>query len=400
MNDVKRQYHVSTINRTRTNNVSTVRSASSSHIMTREKSSIIRKRNDFSGTATSTPLNKIEQQSTLRSNALRHKSGSNCSSNDDGCDQKHGFVNGNFSSGKLFDVKSTDKLYCMSYNTYADILVIGTASSLDFYDAFHYTLIVSVPQSSMVSSMVWISPPSKFYTNNRINGDTDDADCTTKLQLLAISDLNGKIALYCINVDILESQGPTLLYTGSNMNGTQIRSLDSSYFVNNDTGHIQLMIVVGDKSGTITIIAFDCTQRIYHPIYTNTKQIRLQYKKEQSMEYEMNQFGILGIAIEWDRGLLAVSTSGGLVQVFSLLYHLSSSKLETSQFNNNDDNNHNNNNGFVWSKQNTSGGAIRDIVFGNNTLTYGGYDKTIIIVDIAQWAISRELNVQGTVRYI
>ena len=115
--------------------------------------------------------------------------------------------------------------------------------------------------------------------------------------------------------------------------------------------------------------------------------------------------GILGIAIEFERGMMAVCTSNGLVQVFSLSHLLSFTMNNTPNMTRND---HHDSRGpyskgiLLWSSQNITTSAIRCIVFGpknTNALMYGGYDKMIILVDIDQWTITRELNVQGTVRF-
>ena len=348
--------------------------------------------------------------------------------------QHYGFVDGDFTSGQICRLQLRDRSYCHSYNYDGTILVVGTATSIDFYDTtstaknniqsnncHQYSIIASVPHttagSGMISAIVWITPPtissnesSNVYHNYYCSSNTT-SNLTNHSQLLAISDLSGRIYLYSINSEILESQGPTLMYYGSNKNGTQIRCLSAGYcHCNGDEPNaVVLVLAAGDKSGGITIITFDSTLQPSDPLYIDTKQLYAAQQQYIFKEVQVDENcdsrsknhngnssgGILGIAFELERGMMAVSTSSGLVQVFSLFHLLS--------FDDNCDDCRGSRSTYklLWSSQNTNASAIRCIVFGpnnSNTLLYGGYDKTIVMVDTDQWTKARELNVQGTVR--
>jgi hypothetical protein len=393
--------------------------------------------------------------------------------------QPFGYCHGDFASGQIYQLQLQDKSFCHSYNYYGDILAVGTATSIDFYDTSSATIqngsthtctghpysiitFISHPAvtgnngtiNNMISAMVWIVPPTVPPTKLRttsassvkatalnINQYSDVTarsihDCSyhystntgtyknsdANQQLLAVSDLSGRIYLYSINPDILESQGPTLIYCGNNSNGTQIRSLAAGYYDNgrnqtDESDHMSLLIMAGDKGGCITIITFDVS--IYppnNPLYIDTKQFRVIQQHPPQAQYivkeaYMNEHcgsntnhtsssngGILGIAMEVERGMMAICTSSGLVQVFSLPSLLSNAlhNIQTVTSSNQYDQN----GSLLWSSQNVTSSAIRCITFGPNdtsTLMYGGYDKTIILVDTDQWTITRELSVQGTV---
>jgi hypothetical protein len=296
----------------------------------------------------------------------------------DGTDSRpHGFVDGNFSSGKVFDLRLPEKSYCIAYNKCADILAVGTATSLDFYDASNYCLIYSLHRRSMISALSWISVPfSASSTNDQFSDERNNQN------LLAVSDLDGNILLFHIDSDILESQGPSLLYSGSNANGSQIRCLDAGYYHCLDQK--LLVVAAGDKSGAVTIVTFNASQIQQQPIYMTSLQLHLMYRQDLCMEVEVNKSGVLGLSLRFDRGIVAVSSSSGLVQMISLSYILEKKQTTDS-------------NGILWSHQN-NGGSIRCVVFGDDFLAFGGYDKTVSLVDTQHWVISRELALQGTVR--
>jgi hypothetical protein len=293
----------------------------------------------------------------------------------DGTDHSapRGFLDGNFSSGKVFDLKLHEKSYSIAYDPSASLLAVGTAISLDFYDAFNYCLIYSFPHRSMISAVSWIS---KSFSASNHDQWSDGSN-----RFLAVSDLAGNILLLHIDLDILESQGPSLLYSGSNANGSQIRCLDAGYYCCLDQR--LLVLAAGDKSGAVTMVTFDASQ-MDQPIYMSSMQLHLMYRQDLCMEVEVNKAGVLGLSIRFDKGIMAVSSSSGLVQVISLSYILEEKQISDC-------------NGILWSHQN-NGGSIRCVLFGEDFLAFGGYDKTVSLVDTQHWVISRELALQGTVR--
>lgn len=426
----------------RKTNGRTTRSLSSNNVlvsMSREKSTLIRKNE--------APVVQQPGRTSHQIDIASNVSGTqHCSSNQQ--QQQYGYVGGDFASGQIYKLQLRDRSYCHSYNYYGDILVVGTATSLDFYDATtlkdhtnncnQYSIIISIPHTAgggMISAITWIAPTKRTtssassssfnafsdshemnindynnYYSNKNNNDVNQ-------QLLALSDLNGRIYLYSINPDILESQGPTLIYNGNNRNGTQIRSLAAGYF-----SGTSLVIAAGDKSGCVTLVTFlvstaVAAQQVNFPVYIDTKQFSVAQQQEERNLKELygeekynnngtnqnSSCGVLGIAFEFRRGMMAICTSSGLVQVFSLSHLLSFGTNNTPTINDNHhDSLHSSKCKLLWSTQNINASAVRCIIFGpndTNTLIYGGYDKTIIMVDIDRWTTIRELHVQGTVGF-
>jgi hypothetical protein len=318
--------------------------------------------------------------------------------------QRRGFVDGNFSSGKVCNVDLKDKSFCMAYEPLtAAILVVGTASSLDFYHAadHSYSLVHSVPTKHMISAVQWVKAPSNTDVSTATQAAEDGSAAPSSsfgspTLLLATTNLAGRVALYSVDSEILESQGPTILYEASaNDSGTQIRSLDAGYYGPMQDG---LLIVAGDKSGAITLIVFQTgSLTSAHPVCVEKKRLMptTPASSNSCLRESGNMSAVLGLAFQWDCGFLAVCTADGLVEVLSLAYVMAScdqaSKCHEAL----------NGDSVVWSMQ-SAGGAVRSVAFSppqHHLLAFGGYDKTVVLVDTRQWVVSRELFVQGTVRF-
>jgi hypothetical protein len=317
--------------------------------------------------------------------------------------QRRGFVDGNFSSGIVCNVDLKDKSFCMAYEPLtAAILVVGTASSLDFYHAadHSYTLVHSAPTKHMMSAVQWVKAPPNIDASTASTAEDGSAAPLHSLGsptlLLATTNLAGRVALYNVDLEILESQGPTLLYEASaNDSGTQLRSLDAGYY-----GPMQdrLAIVAGDKSGAMTLILFQTgSPTSAHPVFVEKRPLvpTAPASSKSCLRESGNKSAVLGLAFEWDCGLLAVCTADGLVEVLSMT-HVMAGGDQTSK-------RHQALNGdyVVWSMQ-SSGGAVRSVAFSppqRHLMAFGGYDKTVVLVDTRRWVVSRELSVQGTVRF-
>jgi WD40 repeat protein len=156
-------------------------------------------------------------------------------------------------------------------------------------------------------------------------------------------------------------------------------------------------MVAGDKSGALTLILFQTgSATSTHPVFVEKRPLMPTAPEASNscLRESGNKSAVLGLAFEWDCGLLAVCTSDGLVEVLSMA-HVMESCDQTSK-------RHQALSGdsVVWAMQ-SSGGAVRSVVFSppqHHLMAFGGYDKTVVLVDTRQWVVSRELSVQGTVR--
>lgn len=389
-----------------------------------------------------------------------------------------------------------------------DCQVSGSGSSV-------YPLVYSLPTTSMISALEWVNDNNYFdeaaaiskekrlkrrYQKNRIfeqrNETLHDIERQTtwlptpvtkkrdrpfstprrpivhtqptgscrcccsdngNVLLLVTATLTGLVSLYNLDRDILESQGPTLLWVRAVHGNAQIRSLaivvcgfqaaedntdeDGIFFDDGDAeittvqsstststssspslshqpdsrrndGDLVLLVATGDKNGSFIISALQMNVSSSLPfcqvVFLDSIPMFPSHLATQpccSGAATNRMSGILGLTVQTELGLLAMSTTGGLVQVFTLeslvkIYSTSfrfrnrqSAKAATDvhqdllQIS------------IVWSMQN-NGGAIRAVAFSaasDHLFAYGGYDKKVVLVDTLQWDVSRELHVQGTV---
>ena len=250
-----------------------------------------------------------------------------------------GFVNGDFLTGKIFDL-SVRRCFIMQHSSHGDLLAVGTSEGVALYETQTYSLVQVVDRDDTVSALQWLQIP---------NGSL----------LLGVGGLDGVATLYSIDVDLLELQGTTILQEFRLAN--QIRAMTLS-MCDDDS----ILWTVGDKGGTVTL-------RYVSP---------QDPQSFQKMEYSYGA-GILGLAVNTPATLLALSTKDGEVSVRIIERKKDYSKSLG---------------GDVYNVKRR--GPVRSVIFTKDgkKLLFGGYDKTVVLVDTKLWAITRELKVQGTVR--
>ena len=203
-------------------------------------------------------------------------------------------------------------------------------------------------------------------------------DCVSCLQwwsmensllLLAVATLDGIVILYQVEMQVLETQGATVVHEFRVSGQVRAMTLDSRMMGGDDS---TLLWTVGDKSGTVTM----CTLEI-----RNNQLVPCQ----KNVEYSYDA-GILGLAMNVSATVLAVCTKSGQVLVRRVIQNKNSNEVSLGE--------------EVFSTQRL--GPVRSAVFTKDErrLVFGGYDKTIVVVDTRLWAITRELKVQGTVRTV
>jgi WD40 repeat protein len=254
-----------------------------------------------------------------------------------------GFVNGDFKFGKILDLP-VQRCFIMAYSVVGDLLAVGSNSEggIALYETQTYSLVHVVERNDVVSALQWLQLP-----DGRL--------------FLASGGLDGVSTLYSIESDLLELQGATV--THEFRLAAQVRTMTLSK-CDDDL----ILWIVGDKSGTVTLCCFPP----HDP------------QSIQKTEYSYSA-GILGLAVNAAVTLLAISTKAGEVIVERIMRNKDNSlSLD----------------GNVYTVQRR--GPVRSIVFTKDQrrLVFGGYDKMVVVVDTKLWAITRELNVQGTVRTV
>ena len=249
------------------------------------------------------------------------------------------------------------------------LLAVGTKTSLQFYDSSNFALVHELLVNEIISALKWIVPSSDDKTSGNDGS-----------MLIATTSLSGRLCLYSVDLEILESQGPSLLYSSKNADGVQIRSLDAGF--DRYAGRSLLLLVAGDKSGAIMTATFT-TQHGQPPHLLQERTLAVSTSESGARPAKGDS--ILGLAICTQRGFLATSTKGGLVQVHNLAHRLFAEQQQSYE--------------PLWFLQRN--GPVRHVTFSKNDsdlLAFGGYDKTVVLVTTGLWAVARELTLQGTVR--
>jgi hypothetical protein len=293
-----------------------------------------------------------------------------------------GFVDGDFSNGIRHFIDVSSK--CFAVTSCQKLLVIGTETCLVFYDAKTFTEIHQIPVSTMISALRLIESPVVMDQKN------------SNHFFLAAADLSATIRLYEIDIDILESQGPTLIYTTTTtkrqqpkedqqtQQPAQIRCVDLVLCeFSEGKGELGLVLVAGDTIGRLRLVEFAATSR-YTTGTSTTASLQFTLLSSQCIEYDEK---ILSVSLQ-KHGYLAVSFGSGWIRVGILARSVAigtedeyTDSLSTV---------------FQVQRQ----GPVRCVRWLNDQyLAAGGYDKCVVIFDQSQrFAISRILHLQGTVR--
>jgi WD40 repeat protein len=282
-------------------------------------------------------------------------------------DSLNGFVGGDFAAGKLKDIRLPTGCWAMAFSERADILAVGLKDQVDFLETTNYTTIYTLPRTDKVSAIQWcrgsaLCPKTTLAMINDKDSDDLGGD------LIAVSGLDGRVALYQLDLDLLELQGVQVLHQ-FNVH-CQVRCMAMR-----PLGNGKLLLAVGDKQGRITLT-------------TLMRGDDGQVDGSCSVVVDLEKDPVLGLDIHAERSILAASTKSGKVIVNQLFmtkhrtgktYAVCSSRLWTTQ----------------------RSGAVRAVVIRRDgkQIAFGGYDKTLVLVDTNLYAVVRELTLGGTVRY-
>jgi WD40 repeat protein len=276
-------------------------------------------------------------------------------------DSLSGFVGGDFSAGKVKDIKLPSGCWVMAFSERADILAAGMKNRVDFLETQNYSTIYSLSFSDKISAIQWCRGSDLCATTGKKLDDGSDRE------IVAVAGLDGHVAVYRLNVSLLELQGVHLLYDFHVH--SQVRCMAMK-----PLGDGNVVLAVGDKRGRITLTTL---------MHAADGQVTSTYPAVVDLQKD----AVLGLDIHPERSILAASTKSGKVIVFQLI--MTKFQIEKS---------------YVicgsrlWKTQ--QNGPVRAVVISKDgkQLAFGGYDKTLVLVDTNLYAIVRELTLHGTVR--
>lgn len=246
---------------------------------------------------------------------------------------RRGFVEGDFSTGKIEELQLDRGCFTLAFHPTEALLVVGLRGALRFYESSTYSIVYERATDDMVSAIVWHD------------------------HFLAVGSLDGTVALYRVNVDILESQGPTVLEMWAVAGEVRAVAMDL-------VGQLEptLVVAVGTKAGCLVLASYRLSD--VEPID------RIQVERCSS--------AILSVYMH--QGRIAWGTKSGCVQAYRLRRNGSAAVILDQVL-----------------YQTQRDGPVRCVVFAGLHLVFGGYDKKVVMVDTALWQICRELSLQGTV---
>lgn len=286
-----------------------------------------------------------------------------------------GFINGNFSSGKLKEIYLNSKAFVIKFNIDSTILAVGTSDGggVELYETSQFHLIHTIERTSTVSALDWVEYDEEIDAKE-LGKDEDNKNS----QLLAVGSFDGFVKIYCINS---ATDDVTLV------DSFQVESAvcSMSFVKDSATNYAPrpLSIATGDRNGNVAIVNLG----EYVDMSKNAERIRILDAFEspvlsmtfgffESNENELSPFHD-GISIIMVCGLRNGQVKASIIRQISEKWHIVQVLLDLERQ-----------------------GAIRTLRFNHDgtTLIVGGYDKTVLFINTILWEIVRELEVDGTVR--
>jgi WD40 repeat protein len=288
-------------------------------------------------------------RNTLRESFIRLRKSNNEESL---IDAPYGFIEGDFASGKVVDVNIPQGCFVMEYHPVeTSLLAVGllNGGGVAIFETTTYNLVDTLYQEDSVSALAWL----------RVEHGSDN------FSLLAVGCLNGKVSVFRMHPNLLELKGADLVHHFQV--NAQIRAINLCFY-----GCLkkEVVLAVGDTFGDLTFSRYtmDCS-----PIETRVIHSTIS--------------AILSISTTSSGSIIAIGTKNGDVSVYRIQRDLASS-LSLSL------------GSQLYSMKRH--GAVHTITFSmdEKRLVFGGYDKSIIVVDTFLWAESRCLKLDGTINSI
>ncbi|KAL3934274.1 MAG: hypothetical protein SGARI_003461, partial [Bacillariaceae sp.] len=274
-----------------------------------------------------------------------------------------GFVDGDFLAGKIRDIKLQSGCWVIGYSPRADILAVGFQGRLDFLETRNYTCIHSVERDDKVSAIEWC--PGSALLGDQHNHTTS--------ALVAVAGLgNGQVSVYQLDVASLEFEGAKVLHEF--YMEAQVRSM--AFKPLQQSGSI--VLAIGDKSGRIALCTINSNSQ------EKSDEVVVLHQETHRIEQDDTVLGLDVQVLKGDKILLACSTKSGKVLIYSIEWQLADKRLVFGP--------------HLWETQRN--GPVRSLTFSGSLVLFGGYDKSLVIVDTNLMAITQDQSLQGTINII
>lgn len=286
-----------------------------------------------------------------------------------------GFVNGNFTSGKLKEIETTAACFGIKFNLDCSLLAVALKDGhgVELYETQQFRLIHTIERSCTVSAMDWVEQPGTQNTKWN-EGDEEIELKEPKTQLLAVGGFDGFVKVYSIS---MQRKDLVLLVDSFHVQ-SEICSL--AFLKDSATQYAPnpRAIAVGEKNGRVSIVTLSEFTGASH----NAIRIRVIDQADSA---------ILSLSFGFSD---TTKQEGGIIMVYGTKYGMLRASMLYIEM---DD--------WVVSRQLFQlerTGAIRALRFNHDSslLIVGGYDKTVLIIDAALWKVVRELYMDGTVQTV
>jgi len=303
-------------------------------------------------------------------------------------DPVSGFIDGNFSYGKVKDLEMPASCYAMNFNVDSTILAVGLneGKGVAMYESQTFTLLYTLERSDTVSALDWVPNPfadedQKFsrassqgsITSDRANPiNSSSKRLFTRSQFLAVGGFDGVVTIYEISLESLMKGVVTILCDIR----VQTEVYDVAFLKDHGSLYVPdpLALVIGEMNGTISVFETDGRGDI------------LKLKSARMIDTHKSAVLSLTFGFEADSMILVCGTKDGLIRANEFSFSKSTNEYYLSS--------------VLFEFQRT--GAIRCVKFNHDSgmLIAGGYDKKVSIIDTILWKVVREIRVDGTVNTI
>jgi WD40 repeat protein len=287
-------------------------------------------------------------------------------------DSLHGFQGGDFSSGKVKHINLPTGCWTMAFSVGAGILATGLKNRVELLETANFSLLCSIPRTAKVSAIQWCTGLALLWGEKARKRPSDQNHHGFEDgEIVAVAGLDGHVGVYHLDPSLVEFKG-TQTINEFQVDG-EIRCMTFKPLVNGGA-----ILAVGDKQGKVTLVTLSHDEE--------NGEIAATYPIVIDFEGD----AVLGLDCHvGEQSFLAASTKSGKVIVYELVISKGKIGSHYVAFGNE-----------IWSIQRN--GSVRSVLITSDGkyLAFGGYDKTLVRVNLSLLAVVRELNLQGTINTI
>ena len=270
-----------------------------------------------------------------------------------------GFIDGNFSQGKIKDIETRSDVFHVKFNFDSSILAVGLVDGVELYETSRFRLLYTIDSFDTVSAIDWVEGINMDHIKTGV-----------KEQLLAVGCFDGAVKIY--NISLAPSRDIVTLVSSFRV-PSDVCSMSFIQDYGTYYAPSPLAIVIGERSGNLSVVNITFDDQI-----NDADRINLLTTDDSAILSVTFGFS------ERNGVMLVYGTKSGRVVAWSM-----------------------SNKANQWMLSHTisqveRAGSIRALRFNHDSsnLVVGGYDKSVLIIDTSRWKVLREIPIDGTVQTI